>query len=220
MVRVMRKDGVRIKSRTGGRVRSTANLFAGLVTPSHHNYSDTIHGLGQYYTLAAEGSQKERARKAIGALVSYWVDNDLKIAKYDKSLPMVPVLGLTNHKTLNTRVMMAIAGAKVAYHATGEEKFKQIYDQLVDQYGVRKLTTFSTGKDFDDAEHVFCHLDLLFRIEDDASLLAGYQQVADGLWCNHKDDAQSLFTYIYYAQKVKKRLLRKLCIPYRPFLPI
>ena len=167
--------------------------------PSHHNYSDTIHGLGQYYTLAAEGSQKERARQAIGALVSYWVDNDLKIAKYDKSLPMVPVLGLADHKTLNTRVMMAIAGAKVAYHATGEEKFKQIYDQLVDQYGVRKLTTFSTGKDFDDAEHVFCHLDLLFRIEDDASLLASYQQVADGLWCNHKDDAQSLFTYIYYA---------------------
>ena len=167
--------------------------------PSHHNYSDSIHGLGQYYTLAAEGEQKERAREAIDALVSYWVDNDLKIAKYDTSLREVPILGFTDGERLNTRVMMAIAGAKVAYHATGKEKFKKVYDQLLDQYGVRNLKSFKTGKDFDDAEHVFCHLDLLFRIEDDPELLAAYRKVADGLWENHKDDAQSLFTYIHYA---------------------
>jgi photosystem II stability/assembly factor-like uncharacterized protein len=167
--------------------------------PSHHNYSDSIHGLGQYYTLAAEDEQKERTREAIDALVSYWVDNDLKIAKYDTSLPEVPILGFTDGKKLNTRVMMAIAGAKVAYHATGKEKFKKVYDQLIEQYSVRNLKSFNTGKDFDDAEHVFCHLDLLFRIEDDPELLAAYRKVADGLWKNHKDDAQSLFTYIYYA---------------------
>jgi len=167
--------------------------------PSHHNYSDSIHGLGQYYTLAAEGVQKARAREAIDALVNYWVDNDLKIAKYDSSLPAVPILGFTDGKTLNTRVMMAIAGAKVAHYATGKEKFKKVYDQLVDQYGVRNLTVFNTGKDFDDAEHVFCHLDLLCRIEDDPELLQAFRKVSDGLWRNHKDDAQSLFTYIYYA---------------------
>ena len=167
--------------------------------PSHHNYSDAIHGLGQYYTLAAEGEQKDRAREAIDALVSYWVDNNLKIAKYDRSLPAVPILGFTDGKTLNTRVMMAIAGAKVAHYATGKKKFKRVYDQLLDQYNVRSLKVFNTGKDFDDAEHVFCHLDLLFRIETDPELLEAFRKVADGLWKNHKDDAQSLFTYIYYA---------------------
>lgn len=167
--------------------------------PSHHNYSDVIHGLGQYYTLAAEGKQKDRAREAIDALVSYWVDNDLKISKYDRSLPPVPILGFTDRKTLNTRVMMAIAGAKVAHYATGKKKFKRIYDQLLDQYGVRNLEAFNTGKGFDDAEHVFCHLDLLFRIETDPRLLEAFRKVADGLWKNHKDDAQSLFTYIYHA---------------------
>ncbi|MFV2093817.1 MAG: hypothetical protein ACC634_12105, partial [Hyphomicrobiales bacterium] len=64
--------------------------------PSHHNYSDSIHGLIQYYTLAAQGEQKERARDAIDALVSYWVDNDLKIDKFDRSRPAVPILGLTD----------------------------------------------------------------------------------------------------------------------------
>ena len=38
--------------------------------PSHHNYSDSIHGLCQYYDLAAEGDQKERCREAIDALVA------------------------------------------------------------------------------------------------------------------------------------------------------
>ena len=51
--------------------------------PSHHNYSDAVHGLMQYYTLGRQGRQKERAREAIDALVSYWVDNDLKIDKFD-----------------------------------------------------------------------------------------------------------------------------------------
>jgi photosystem II stability/assembly factor-like uncharacterized protein len=166
--------------------------------PSHHNYSDAIHGLGQYYTLAAEGTQKERAREAIDALVSYWLDNDLMIAKFDTSLPAVPILGLTDGKTLNTRVMMAIAGAKVAHVATGQEKFRRVYDQLLDQYGVRDLEVFRKEKDFDDAEHVFCHLDLLFRIETDPQLLAAYRKVADGIWTHHRQDAQSLFTYIYF----------------------
>ena len=167
--------------------------------PSHHNYSDSIHGLGQYYTLAAEGAQKDRARECIDALVGYWVDNDLKIAKFDRALPEVPILGLTDGKTFNTRIFMAIAGAKVAHFATGKEKYKTVYERLIGQYGVRDLKTFKTDKDFDDGEHVFSHLDLLFRIEDDPELLAAFRKVADGLWANHKDDAQSLFTYIYYA---------------------
>ncbi|MFH1737472.1 MAG: hypothetical protein ABIH23_00590 [bacterium] len=167
--------------------------------PSHHNYSDSIHGLGQYYTLAAEGEQKDRARECIDALVGYWVDNDLKIAKFDRTLPEVPILGLTDGKTLNTRVFMAISGAKVAHYATGKEKYKAVYDRLIEQYGVRGLKKIKTSKDFDDGEHVFSHLDLLFRIEDDPELLAAFRKVADGLWENHRGDAQSLFTYIYYA---------------------
>lgn len=165
--------------------------------PSHHNYSDAIHGLGQYYDLVAEGEQKDRCREAIDALVGYWVDNNLTIIG-DLGEP-VPILGLTDGKTLNTRIMMAIAGAKVAHHATGNEKYKEVYDRLIAQYGVRGLKKFKTEKDFDDAEHVFCHLENLFRIEKDPELLAAFRVVADGLWENHKNDAQSLFTYIYMS---------------------
>ena len=167
--------------------------------PSHHNYSSAAHALCQYYDLVAEGIQKERAREALDALVSYWVDNDFIIYNYQRRGYPVHILGLTDGKTLNTRVMMAIAAAKQAYHATGKAKFKQMYDRLVKQYGVRGLQEFRTEKDHDDAQHVFCHLEALFRIEDDPELLAGYRKVLAGLWANHKGDAQSTFTYIYLS---------------------
>ncbi|KPK44026.1 MAG: hypothetical protein AMJ65_04130, partial [Phycisphaerae bacterium SG8_4] len=83
--------------------------------------------------------------------------------------------------------------------ATGKGKFRKVYDELINQYGVRDLAVFNTGKNFDDAEHVFCHLDVLLRIETDTELLGAFRKVADGLWKNHTDDAQSLFTYIYCA---------------------
>ncbi len=167
--------------------------------PSHHNYSDSVHGLIQYYTLAAKGRQKERAREAIDALVSYWVDNDLKIDKFDRSIPSVPILGITDGKTLNTRIMMAITAQKFAHLATGKEKFKAVYDRLIDQYQVRGLKSFSTEKDFDDGEHVLCHLEALLRIEQDPELRAAFRRVADGIWANHTRDAHSLFTYIYFG---------------------
>lgn len=165
--------------------------------PSHHNYSDSAHGLMQYWRLAAEGAQKDRARDAIDALVSYWVDNDLMIYKLDRSQLPTPILGFTDGSTLNTRVMMAIAAAKYAHVVTGQDKFKAAYDKLTTQYGVRGLKSFIYEKGFDDAEHVFCHLENLMRIEDDPELLAGYRVVLDTMWSAHRDDGQSLFTYIY-----------------------
>ncbi|MBW7864060.1 MAG: hypothetical protein H3C30_06565 [Candidatus Hydrogenedentes bacterium] len=167
-------------------------------SPSHHNYSDSVHGLCQYYDLAAEGAQKDRCREAIDALVGYWVDNDFNIWHIGHE-QKTPILGFTDGKTLNMRIMMAIAGAKAALHATGDLKYQAAYDRLINQYGVRGLKPFTTEKDFDDAEHVFCHLENLFRIETDPELLAAYRVVLDALWANHKDDAQSLFTYIRMA---------------------
>ena len=166
--------------------------------PSHHNYSDAVAGLGHYYDLCAEGEQKERCREAIDALVGYWVDNNFNIM-HICGTRHTPILGFTDGKTLNTRVMMAIAGAKTAHHATGNSKYLAAYEQLLDQYSVRDITTFGTDKDFDDAEHVLCHLENLFRMETDPELLAAYRVILEGIWANHTDDAQSLFTYIVFS---------------------
>ena len=167
--------------------------------PSHHNYSSSAHAICQYYDLAAEGPQRERAREALDALVSYWLDNDYLIYNYGRPEPAVPILGFTDGKTLNTRVLMVLGALKAAAHVTGKQKYAQAYDRLTRQYGVRTLKGFRTEKDHDDAQHDFCHLEVLFRLEQDPELRAGYRKVLDGLWANHRGDAQSLFTYIYYS---------------------
>jgi hypothetical protein len=167
-------------------------------SPSHHNYSAATRGLCQYYDLAAQAAQKDRCREAIDALVGYWVDNDFRIWHIDHKI-YTHILGLNDGKTLNTRILMAVAGGKVAYHATGNPKYQAMYERLIEQFHVRGIKSFETEKDSDDAEHCICHLENLFRIETDPELLAAYHVVLDGLWANHKHDAQTLFTYIYMS---------------------
>jgi hypothetical protein len=166
--------------------------------PSHHIYSAAAVGMGQYYDLAATGGQKERAREAVDALVSYWVDNDYKIAGYDQSRPPFSILGFTDGKTLNTRVMMAISAAKIAHHVSGNEKFLRAYEDLLERYSVRGLESFEAEKDYDDAHHIFAHLDMLMRIEQEPALRAAYGVIADGLWRHYRNEGRSLTTYIYH----------------------
>ncbi len=167
-------------------------------SPSHHNYSGSIYAFGMYYDLVAQGEWKERCREAIDALVSYWADDpDLIIRKYDGSIS-APILGFTDGKTPNTRIIMAAAGLRVAHHATGKQKFADAYEKLVMQYSFRTWRgEISAG--FDDTDHVLQHLENLFRIEKDPDLLDFYRHVADSLWKEHQHDKQSLFNYIYYG---------------------
>ncbi|HOX37538.1 MAG TPA: hypothetical protein PL033_06080 [Candidatus Brocadiia bacterium] len=168
-------------------------------SPSHHNYSDSIHGYGVYYRLAAEGEYKDKCRQAIDDLVSIWADNDWMIPTKDATDEKFSILGITDGKNPNLRIVMAAAGLKVAHHATGKEKFAKEYEKLVTQFSFRERTTFPrTGHlDTDDGEHVFCHLDNLLRIEEDPQLLRFYRAVLDALWDSHKNSKCPLFNYIY-----------------------
>jgi hypothetical protein len=169
-------------------------------SPSHHNYSGAIYALGMYYDLVAEGAWKDRCREAIDALVSYWSDEpDFIIKKYDGSIS-TPILGFTDGRTPNTRIIMAAAGLRVAYHATGSSKYLDRYRALTDQYQFRTWRQPIQGRDsFDDTDHVLQHMENMLRIEDDAELRAFYEHVAADLWAAHQRDRQALFNYIYFG---------------------
>ncbi|MGQ9576642.1 MAG: WD40/YVTN/BNR-like repeat-containing protein [Thermoguttaceae bacterium] len=171
-------------------------------SPSHHNYSDAIHGYGVYYRLAAEGEYKEQCRQAIDDLVSIWADSEkFLLPTRPPQTPGETILGLTDGKTPNLRTIMAAAGLKVAHVATGKEKFQRRYEELVSQYGFRTQTSFrrSDRLDTDDAEHVFGHLDNLFHMEKDPKLLAFYRVVLEALWAGHKESKCPLFNYTYLS---------------------
>lgn len=167
-------------------------------SPSHHNYSGAIYAFGMYYDLVAQGEWKDRCREAIDALVSYWADEpDFIIKNYDGSIS-TPILGLTDGKTPNTRIIMAAAGLKVAHNATGKQKFADAYEKLVTQYSFRNWKE-PIRADFDDTDHVLQHLENMLRIEKDPQLLEFYRNVAHSLWKEHQNDKQSLFNYVYYG---------------------
>ncbi len=170
-------------------------------SPSHHNYSDAIHGYGVFLRLAAEGEYVEKCRQAIDDLVSIWADNNLLLPTKDPNTPSFSILGLTDGKTPNLRVVMAAAGLKVAHFATGKEKFNQQYEKVVTQFGFRSRTNFpkSSHLDTDDGEHVFGHMDNLFAMEKDPKLLSFYRAVLEGMWAGHKQSKCPLFNYIYLS---------------------
>ncbi len=169
--------------------------------PSHHNYSDAIHGLGVFYRLAAEGEAKKQCRQAIDDLVSIWADNDLRIPTEDErpSRHGGSMLLITDGKTPTMPVIMVAAGLKVAHVATGKDKFGKLYEKIAERYGFRGRTSFRTFSrlDTDDAEHVFCHLDNLLNMEKDPKLVRFYRAVLDALWASHGKSKCSLFNYIY-----------------------
>ncbi len=141
-------------------------------------------------------------RSAVHDLVGYWAFNNGIIRRVDGSVS-THILGLTDGRTPNLRVIMAAAGLKAAHHITGDKRFAEVYEDLVEQYGFRRWERFPQRMrkryGHDDAEHVFGHLDNLFRQENDDELLHFYRKVLDAIWENHKDDRQSLFTYVYLS---------------------
>jgi len=135
-------------------------------------------------------------------LVGYWAFNNGIIRRLDGSVS-THILGLTDGKTPNLRVIMAAAGLKAAHHITGDRRFAELYEDLVEQYGFKRWEGFPQRLrqryGHDGGEHVFGDLDNLFRQEKDEELLGFYRKVLDALWENHKDDRQSLFTYVYLS---------------------
>jgi len=168
---------------------------------SHHNYDAVMHGYGAYYTLAADEEQKEFIREDVRAIGNYVTDNDLLIRDVDGRVTC-HLLGLTDGKTPNQRVIMATHGLKVAHYICGDEKFAKKYEELVTHYGYRERTSFEVPPrrtDFDDPEHTFGCLDNLFRMESDPELLRFYRVVLEALWEAHKGDRCAFYTYLYGA---------------------
>ena len=170
--------------------------------PSHHNYSDAIHGYAAYYDMAADEKQKKKIKDAVQELVGYWAFDNGFIRRVDGSIS-THILGITDGKTPNLRTVMAAAGLKAAHHITRDKGFDEEYQKLADQFSFRKWEKFPQKMrrrfGHDDAEHVFGHLDNLFRQEKDPDLLGFYRKVLDALWENHRGDRQSLFNYIYLS---------------------
>ncbi len=168
-------------------------------SPSHHTYSSIAHAIGLYGELLADAEERQQCAEAIEAIVDYWLDRDYTVHDEYGNVSDT-ILGLTDGRTPSLNVVMALSALRIAEHLTGKAKFRDAFERLAKQYGVRGYTGRVLGvESFDDANHVYHHLEVLMRIEKDEAMRAFYRHVAMQMWQAHSRDRCPLYTYIHFA---------------------
>ncbi len=168
-------------------------------SPSHHTYSSIAHAIGLYAELLADPDEKRQCAEAMEALVEYWLERDYNVHDEYGNVSDT-ILGFTDGRTPSLNVVMALSALRIAQHLTGKPKFRDAFERLAKQYSVRGYTGPVLGvESYDDANHVYHHLEVLMRIERDEAMRAFYRHVAMQMWQAHERDRCPLYTYIHFA---------------------
>ncbi|PWL55934.1 MAG: hypothetical protein DBY36_00655 [Clostridiales bacterium] len=178
--------------------------FAGMryiTSPSHHNHDHYIRGLTTYYILAADDKQKEQIRENLQILGERVYIKDKMNSLLPDGDPSTAILFEPNDVPGDT-LLMAMAGAKMLFHVTGDQRFGDLYEHLCSRLGVEKYQTpeaiAANGqlrRDHDDAEHTFADLFVLDRIEEDPVKRGFYRAYLEQLWNIFKDDLMTPFNF-------------------------
>ncbi len=138
-----------------------------------------------FYELAAQGEEKKQARDLLGRIASYimengWVLNDMdgKPTRWGRWNPEY-LLRPYGYVDRGINGLEALAFTKTAYALTGEKKFKDGYQQLIDwgypENTLRQKNVFPPENiaTWDD-NHAFRSYYTLFRYADDSRLRSMY----------------------------------------------
>ncbi len=168
-------------------------------SPSHHTYSSVAHAFALYALLVADEVEKKECAETIEALVDYWLEREMNVHD-EYGQVSDTILGFTDGRTPSLNVVMALSALRIAHHFTGKAKFLQAHERLAKQYGVRGYTGPVLGvQGFDDANHVYHHLEVLAQIEKDDAMCAFYRHVAQQMWQAHQRDKCPLYTYVHFS---------------------
>jgi hypothetical protein len=178
--------------------------------PSHHNYDHAFRGLGIYYFVAADKPQKQKIRQIVTEL-SHWahLKSNMVVMHTDGKRISTELIGgwrsLAGDDRPSGGSVMALAGLKISYHITGNERLNELYQHWVEKLGLRdpqKRKARIMGEprtNYDDTDHLLGDLYLLNLIEEDLELRAFYQKCVKDSWEVHKDDKMAWFNYVYGA---------------------
>ncbi|MFB3785571.1 MAG: WD40/YVTN/BNR-like repeat-containing protein [bacterium] len=178
--------------------------------PSHHNYDQVFRGLGIYYFLAADESQKQAIREIVTDM-SNWIhiQHDMRVMFPDGQRESTVLIGgwggLGGQDRPSDGSVYAICGLKVAYLITGNDKLKTLHDTWVERLGFldpeksKENIVGGERENFDDTDHLLGDLYLLHLIEEDPALRAYYRKLVEDSWKVHKSDKNPWFNYVYQA---------------------
>lgn len=183
--------------------------------------SDEITGhlftLSLFYELVADTAQKLRVKSLIERIVTHIVDHDFHLIDFDGKPTRWGIWhpDSLNHspnwmyeRSLNSLQMLSFL--KTAYHYTGNEKFEEVYQTLVQKHGYAKNAVmakvygpFETSHS-DDILNFFPYYGL-FRYAANDSNYSYYVKSLERSWCNVRNDRMPVWNVIASA------LLKKDC---------
>lgn len=167
-------------------------------------------GLSTYYDLCADDKEKEEIKVALCGITDHIIRNNYRLIDHD-GLPTTWACWnpeLLNHddkwffeRGINSLELLAFL--KVSYHISGDEKYRQLYDEFVSVHHYPLNTVQHKVRD----AHV-CHIDdnlaflasvTLLRLEDNEALRSLYLCGMEDHWQYERVEKQPLFCFIHAA---------------------
>lgn len=165
-----------------------------------------------YYDLVAEtDAEKQRVRDVVVAITDHLIDHNYELIDHDgrptrwaRFSPEVLNGGiLVGERGLNS--LSVLSYLKVAEHMTGNAKYRQAYQSLIDQhfYATNVLEPkvrngLGTGNQSDDEMAFMCYYNLL-NYERTPALRQQYLWSLRWYWCLEEPERCPLFNFIYAA---------------------
>lgn len=172
-----------------------------------------VFGLSLYYDLVADDEEKAATAKAFGDMLGYIVDHGFTLPDVDGKPTthghfdpewMEEDLGaMFGDAGLNSA--MILGGLKAAYHMTGEKKFADAFESLVNEHNykdyVSRIEEINTAwhTNHDAEEMSFLAMFTLIRYEDDPELLKLWLHGLQYLWEVQRPERDPEFNIMYAA---------------------
>ncbi len=166
-----------------------------------------------YYDLVAEtDEEKQRARDVVIAITDHLIDHDYTLIDHDGkptrwgrySPHDLNVGEMIHQRPLNT--LSILSYLKVAEHITGDPKYTQAYETLLNEHGYKASILISktqsgpgTGNQSDDEMAFMCYYTAL-SYETDPELRRLYLISMYRYWINERPELNPLFNFIFASQ--------------------
>jgi hypothetical protein len=169
-----------------------------------------FYSVSLFYELVAEGKEKEEARDLLSRIASYiidcgWVlkDMDGETTRWGRWNPEY-LLRPYGYMDRGLNGLQALTFMETAYSMTGDEKFKEGLQQLIEwgypENTIRQKNTFPPKNivTWDD-NHAFRSYNTLLRYVDDPKLRSVYLRSLERTWEVKRMEQIPWFNYIYGA---------------------
>lgn len=172
-----------------------------------------VFGLSLFHDLVADTEERAAVAATLGRILGYLIDNGFMLldvdgeptshGRFDPEWMENDLSALFGDAGLNSA--MILGGLRAAYHATGEQRFQDAFELLIQEHGyadyVRRIEQINTAwhVNHDSEEMSFLALYTLIRYEDDPALMVLWQEGLAGLWQVQRPERNPEFNLMYGA---------------------